>query len=306
MNPVQPGVLSSTVSKTMAWSAFDYIFTETDWRLRISSFQPLSFSVEHDEAFTSCLSGNDSWRGRDHALFWIASRVLALAASYDKTFTRRFSLQLPETADGPVADALLSNLERRIRDTVLDELVQHFDTSIQEWEREVQVNIAGLDDPDHRWHASRYVGLDQLVSVDACRKAIRYVFHRTHWHLSEQGGRTVLNADWRFEQFRAQRSTLHEQTRARSLVARCIEVLVAEHVRDQRAGVDMAPMTRLRLKAEVDRLFAEKGVWGLIDLVLPRDRSDHYLRAPAGLPDHLQGLLEKQDQRLEVWLGPAC
>lgn len=303
MNPVQPGALSNTVTKQMAWSAFDFIFTETDWRLQIASLQPLSFCIEHDDTFASCLSGSDSWKGRDHALFWISSRVLSLASSFDKTFTRRLSLQLPDTVDGATADALLTNLERRIRDAVLDELVQHFDTSIPEWEREVQVGIAGLDDPDQRWHASRYVGLDQLVSVDACRKAIRFVFCRTHWFLTEQGGLTVLNPDWRFEQFRAQRSTLHEQTRARSLVARCIEVLVAEHVREQRTGVEVAPMTRLRLKAEVDRMFAEKGVWGLVDHVLPRDRSNHYLRAPEGLPERLQGLLDAQDQRLEVWLG---
>lgn len=141
--------------------------------------------------------------------------------------------------------------------------------------------------------------MDQIVSVDATRKAISFVFNRTHWHLTEQGGRTVLNPDHRFSAIRSQRSTLDEQTRARSLVARCIEVLIEAHVEEQRAGVPVAPMTRQRLRSEVDRLYAERGVWGLVELSLPRDRSRHYLRVPNGLEEPLRGLLDQQDARLE-------
>ncbi|WP_339913578.1 hypothetical protein [uncultured Brevundimonas sp.] len=63
--------------------------------------------------------------------------------------------------------------------------------------------------------------MDQIVSVDAARKAIRAMFSRCHWFLTEDGDQTMLNPDWRFEQIRGQRSSLDEQTRARSLVARC-------------------------------------------------------------------------------------
>ncbi|MFN4295234.1 MAG: hypothetical protein ACK4FB_00190 [Brevundimonas sp.] len=271
-----------------------------DWRLKLVALSPVTLSVEQDDDFSESLAAAESWKARDQARAWICGRVVQLAASMDKTSIRRFSLQLPDTPEDAVAEALLSNLERRIRDTVLDDLVAHFEDSIPEWERKIQVEIAGLDDPDTRWHARRYVGLDQPVSVDACRKAIRFIFSRSYWYLTEENDRTVLTPDWRFEQVRALRSTLDEQTRARSLVARCIEVLVDEHVREQRAGVEVAPMTRLRLKAEIERLFHEKGCWGLIELALPRDRSRHYLRCPEGLVESLQGLIMQQEQRLGV------
>jgi hypothetical protein len=297
-DPTAPQALPETVSSVMAWRAFDGVFNGMDWRLKLVSLTPITISVEHDDDFGENLAARDCWKARDRARAWICGRVVQLAASMDKTAIRRFSLQLPDTKDGPIAEALLSNLERRIRQTVLDELVAHFDKSITEWERQVQVEVAGIDDPDVRWMVSRYSGLDQLVSVDALRKAIRFVFSRTHWYLGEEQGQTVVIPDWQFEQVRALRTSLDEQTRARSLVARGIETLVEEHAREQRAGVEVAPMTRLRLKAEVERRFAEKGRWGLVELALPRDRSRHYLRAPGCLGESLRGLLDKQEERL--------
>lgn len=299
MNTVTGGNVPHTITKSTAWSAFDYVFSSTDWRLRIQSVEPLSFTVQYDEGFASCLSGGNDWQSKNQALSWIATRVLELAASFDKTCVRRFSLQVPTTPDDPMAEPLLSNLERRIRDTVLDELVAHFDSSIPEWERSVQVEVARIEDADTRWRVSRYVGLDQVVSVDAGRKAIHFVFSRTYWHLTEEDGEIVLNPDWRFEQVRAQRSSLDEQTRARSLVARCIEVLVEDHAREQRAGVDVAPMTRRRLKCEVERIFAERSVWGMIELVLPRDRSRHFMALPHALPAELLSLVRQQEERLD-------
>lgn len=292
--------LPDSVTKTMAWTAFDHIFTEVDWRLRFQCLDPVSFDVEYDDAYASCLSRGEPWRGTLQARSWIANRVLELASSFNKTFVRRCSLQLPETPEDATAEALLSNLERRIRDMVLDELVDHFDQSIPEWERDIQVEVAALDDPDTRWQVSRFVGLDQTVSVDAMRKAIRFVFSRTHWYLNEVKGVTQVIPDWRFEQVRALRASLDERTRARSLVARCIETLVDDHAREQRAGVEAAPMTRLRLKAEIERIFHEKGVWGVVETVLPRDRSRHHLRCPEGLGEHLEGLVQQQKQRMGV------
>lgn len=298
MNPTTPGNVPLTLSKPMAWAAFDYVFSSTDWRLRICSLDPVSFGVEYDDAFASCISGSNEWQTKHQALSWIANRVLELASSFDKTYVRRFSLQVPTTFEGPVAEALLSNLERRIRDAVLDELVAHFDTSLPEWERNLQDEVAKLDDANMRWHVRRYVGLDQVVSLDAARKAIRFVFDRTHWHLGEERGYAVLTPDHRFSAFRSQRSTLDEETRARSLVARCVEVLVEAHATEQKMGVPVAPMTRLRLRSEIDRLYAEKGVWGLVELSLPRDRARHYFRVPEGLEEPLQRLLDKQEMRL--------
>ena len=301
MNPTTPGrKLPDSISTTMAWTAFDHVFTEMDWRLRFHCLDPVSFNVEYDDAFASCLSGDQAWKGSVQARSWIANRVLELASSFNKTFVRRCSLQLPETPDDATAEALLSNLERRIRDMVLDELVDHFDQSIPEWERGIQVEVAALDDTDTRWQVSRFAGLDQVVSVDAMRKAIRFVFSRTHWYLNEVNGATQVIPDWRFEQVRALRASLDERTRARSLVARCVETLVEEHAREQRAGVDVAPMTRLRLKSEIERIFHEKGVWGVVETVLPRDRARHYLGCPKGLGEHLEGLVQQQERRMVI------
>lgn len=216
MQVQSPGKLPDSVTKPMAWNAFDHVFHETDWRLRIRSLAPLSFDVQHDGDFSACLSDCLTWQGKRRARSWIAGRILELASAYDKTLVRSLSLQIPEVSDGPVAEALLTYLERRLRNTILDELVAHFDTSIPEWERSIQIEIAQLDDPDARWHATRYAGLDQLVSTDAARKAVRFVMHRMHWYLDEENGLTVLRPDWRFEHVRAQRSTLHEETRART------------------------------------------------------------------------------------------
>lgn len=298
MLPPSLGHLPKSVSKAMAWSAYDYVFNETDWRLRIQSLCPLSFCLEHDDAFADCLSAEEPWQSKRQALSWIANRVAQLTSSLDKTLVRRFSLQVPETKEGPIAEALLSNLERRIRNTVLNDLVGHFDTSMAEWDRKLQIEVAQLDDAHHRWLLRGYTGLNQLVSVDAARKAIRFVFDRTHWHLTHGDRRTILNPDHRFELLRSQRCSLDEQTRARSLVARCVETLIEAHVEEERLGILVASMTRNRLRAEVDRLFHEKGVWGLVELALRRDRALHYLALPKVLSPALIEVLEQQEGRL--------
>lgn len=292
------GALPTAITEPMAWIAFDQVFSSTDWRLRILALDPISFAVEYDDDFARCLSGGSSWQSRHQALSWIAKRVLELASSFDKTYVRRLSLQVPNSHESSVAEALLSSLERRIRDTILDELVRHFDTSISEWERKLQVAVAQVNDAHQRWLLRRYTGLDQLVPVDAARKAIRFVFDRTHWHLTTADRSTVLHPDHRFEVLRSQRCALHEETRARSLVARCVEALLEAHVEQQRLGVPVAPMTRKRLRAEVDRLFHEKGVWGLVELALPQDRARHYLMLPEATSQPLSDLLEQQEGRL--------
>ena len=299
MTSITPGIMMPiSVTKPMVFGAFDHVFSDTDWRLRIGSLIPISLIVEYAEDFGTCISGAGSWKSRDEARGWVANRVLQIASTFDYTVIRRLNLQFPTTENGPVAEALLSNLERRIRDTILDEIVTHFDASISEWERATQVELARIDDPVDRWRASRFTGMDQIVSVDAARKAIRFMFSGCHWYLTEEDNQTVLNPDWRLEQIRAQRSSLNEQTRARSLVARCVEILVDDHVREQCAGLEVAPMTRLRLKGEIERSFAERGPWGLVDLILPRDRSRHLLCAPVGLGESLRGLLADQDKRM--------
>ena len=286
------------ISSPLAWEAFRDVSQCSDWGLTVFSPAPLSFQLRHDARFGDWLDDAGSW-SLDRARTWITRRIMRLVSDIDHTAVRRWNLQRPESIDGPLSDAVCTDLKRRIEDTVRNELNAHFDTSVHEWERATAHELSLIDDPCIRWRASAYLGFDQVVSVDAARKAIRFVIFRTHWHLKERWDQTVLIPDWRFEQLRSQRASLDERTRARSLVARCIETLVEDHAHEQQLGAPVAPMTRLRLKAEVERRFHEQGVWGLIELPLGRDRRLHYLPHPKGVSERLEGLLKQQAARME-------
>lgn len=297
-----PRSLPDAISHNTAWTAFNHIFHDTDWRLRIDNLSPLAFIIENDDAFGEALRFDDPWHTKAQARHWVAFRILEIVDDLGNTYVRRHSLQVPETTDGPVAEALLANLKRRIEDTVRRELTTHFNTSTAQWEREVMDYTSRLEDGTDQWLTMRYFGADQLVSVDAARKAIRFVFFRTHWHLAEADHEVVLMPDWRFEQLRTQRSSIDETLRARSLVARCIETLCEKHHRRVASGDETAPLNRAHLKAEIDRCFQDHGVWGLIDIALPRDRRLNRLRLPETPDAVLSDLVERQGRRSQAYV----
>jgi hypothetical protein len=286
------------ITSPLAWEAFQDVSQRSDWCLKVLSPVPLSFELRHDERFAMWLDDEGSW-SLNRARVWIATRISQLVSDIDHTAVRRWNLQRPKAVDSALSDAVCADLKRRIEGIVRNELTVHFDTSVHEWERATHHELSLIDDASIRWRASAYLGFDQVVSVDAARKAIRFVIFRTHWHLKERGGQTVLVPDWRLEQLRSQRASLDERTRARSLVARCIETLIEDHAHEQRTGAPVAPMTRLRLKAEVERRFHEQGVWGLIELALRRDRRLRYFQRPKAVSERLGVLLKQQDVRME-------
>lgn len=298
---VQGASFPSDIPSLTAWDAFQHVFNATDWRLQIHQLEPISFTIEHDDAFDAGLQGWESWRPSLQARAWLANRVVQLADAIGKTYVRRLSLQVPDTADGPMAEALTANLKQRVEDTIRRELMDHFDTSIPEWERDALDLTSRMDDGADQWRMIRYLGLDQRVSVDAARKAIRYVFYLTHWYLTDHGEAVVLTPDWRFERYRSLRDSTDETQRARSLVARCFEVMCENHEQTRRSGQEVAPMIRNRLKADIDRLFDKDGVWGLIDLTLPRDRVRYRLSPPGSLEEPLQEIMDRQRKRMEAW-----
>jgi hypothetical protein len=286
----------------MATEAFHHVFDLTDWRLRVSSLSPISVSVEHDEGFGDCLAAAGSWRSSDRGRAWVASRVLELTGAIDKTSIRRLSLQHPHSMDDGDTDLFLEHLRWRIEDTLRTELRAHFDRSVQQWESDVRDFIGGDDDRALQTALLFYVGLDQVVSVDDCRKAIKAVFTRMHWYLEGEGPSLKLVPDHRFRMIQTRRGGHDDRTRARSLVARGIQVLVDDNVSRIKDGQLVADMTRDYLRDAIKQRFDRGGVWGLIDLVIATDRERYYLSEPHALNEDAAQLIERQRGRLfEPW-----
>ncbi len=288
--------MPASVSSQLAWAGFEHLFTQTNFRLQISAFDPISLTVEHDAAFGSCLSGSDAWEPSEQARGWIANRVLELAAQVDKTSVRRLCLQVPRRGDEPAIDAFLAGLQRRLKDDLRIEISRHYDVSLIQWEEEAMAFAYGDDNNPHdRLRLFNYAGLDQLVSVDAGRKALKWIFGRTHWWLSGTGAEMALNPDYKFDFARSHRGSLDETMRARSLVARTVQVIVDEGVRRTKADEVFAEVTRASIKADLMRVFERDGPLGLIHLVLATDRRRYHIAPPPWTNARATALLERQD-----------
>ena len=304
MMPSPEGVLPASVAAPMAWTAFDDVLTRTDWRLRIDCLEPLKLRVDYDQAFQAALSGAASWRTRDQAAAWVASRVLHLAGCIDNTSARRFCLQLPRSVSDDDTARFLANLRRRITDAVRAEVIAHFDTSIAHWEADAIRFSSTTEDRELRRQFQAFIGLDQVVSIDAARKAVHFVYFRTHWFLNDEGGRIELKPDHLFAKLQSHRCSLDEATRARSLVARCVEVQVEDNARRTASGQDVAPVTRASIHDQIKKRFHLDGVWGLIHLVLVRDRQRYHLDRPPILVDEADALIQRQSPKLFMpWDG---
>lgn len=286
--------LPASVSSQLAWAGFEHIFTQTNFRLQIATRDPISLTVEHDAAFGSCLSGSDAWEPSEKALGWIANRVLELAAATNKTSIRRLCLQVPRQGDEPAIDAFLTGLQRRLKDDLRIEISQHYDTSLDQWTEDAMAFAYGEENSHDRLKLFSYAGLDQLVSVDAGRKAQKWIFGRTHWWLSGTGADLVLNPDYKFDVVRSQRSSTDETTRARSLVARAVQVIVDEGVRRAKEDEMFAPVTNASIKADLARVFEKDGPWGIIHLTLATDRRRYHIAPPPWTNARATALLERQ------------
>jgi hypothetical protein len=108
----------------------------------------------------------------------------------------------------------------------------------------------------------------------------------------------VLNPDYKFDVVRSQRGSIDETIRARSLVARAVQVIVDEGVRRARADKVFAPVTRASIKADLERVFEKDGPWGLIHLVLVTDRRRYHIAPPPWQNARATALLERQDPYL--------
>ena len=288
--------MPASVSSQLAWAGFEHIFTQTNFRLQIAARDPISVTVEHDAEFGSCLSGSDAWEPSEQARGWVAHRVLELAAQVDKTSLRRLCLQVPRPGDEPAIEAFLTGLQRRLKDDLRIEISRHFDVSLEQWTEEAMAFAYGDDhNPHDRLRLFNHAGLDQLVSVDAGRKALKWIFGRTHFHLTGTGADMILHDDYKFDHARSHRGSVDETMRARSLVARAVEVIVDEGVRRAKADKIFAPVTRASIKADLERIFQKDGPWGLIHLVLATDRRRYHISSLPWTNATAIALLERQD-----------
>lgn len=287
--------LPAQVCSQQAWDGFEHLFTQTSFRLQIAAFDPICLTVEHDAEFGLCLAGSDAWEPGEKARGWIANRVLDLAAAINKTSIRRLCLQVPRQGDERAIDAFLTGLQRRLKDDLRVEISRHYDVSLTQWEEDAMAFAYGDDNPHDRLRLFNFAGLDQLVSVDAGRKALKWIFGRTHWWLSGTGADMVLNADYKFDHARSHRGSIDETMRARSLVARAVQVIVDEGVRRAKADEVFAEVTRASIKADLMRVFEKDGPFGLIHLVLATDRRRFHIVPPPWTNARATALLERQD-----------
>jgi hypothetical protein len=293
-NSASPSPLAIDIPAATSWEAFETVFSKTNFRLQIATRDPISLTVEHDAAFGACLSGSDAWEPSEQARGWVANRVLELAAKVDKPSIRRLGLQVPRPGDEPAIDAFLTGLQRRLKDDLRIEISRHYDVSLTQWEEEAMAFAYGDDNPHDRLRLFNYAGLDQLVSVDAGRKAHKWIFGRTHWWLSGTGADLTLNPDYKFDHARAHRGSSNETMRARSLVARAVQVIVDEGVRRAKADEVFAEVTRASIKADLMRVFEKDGPWGLIHLVLATDRRRFCIAPPPWQNARATALLDRQ------------
>ena len=294
--------LPDNITEPMTLEALRYVFDLTDWRLQVASLDPITVTVEHDEAFAICLSGAASWRSRDQSRAWVASRILEVAATFDKTYIRRLSLQLPHTTDDSDTKLFLDHLCWRIQTTIRKDMRNHYDTSIRQWEQDALDFIHGDHEGGEKVAFYNYVGLDQVVSVDDLRKAIKAVFTRQHWYLDGHGRGLKLVPDHLFRTIQTRRTSHDDTARARSLVARGIQVLVDDNVRRMKHGQPVAEVSRNWLRDVIEQRFIRDGPWGLIDLVMTSDRERYCLLEPDLDNAAASALIERQRVRLfEPW-----
>jgi hypothetical protein len=86
--------------------------------------------------------------------------------------------------------------------------------------------------------------------------------------------------------------------RARSLVARAVQVIVDEGVRRAKADEVFAEVTRASIKADLMRMFERDGPLGLIHLVLATDRRRYFISPPPWTNARATALLERQEPYL--------
>lgn len=296
ITPTPSITMPDNITAPIAYEAADFITQLTDWRIIQTSTDPLTFDIEWDDVFAGAFEFDGSWQTRDYANAHIAQWITDLIRTdLNKTSIRKMSLQVPQ--DGQ-AEPFLAGLKERVCIALSDALRAHYDVSLKQWERDARTCVGLIENPVEQERFRAYVGLDQVVSEDAARKAIKYVFHRMHWHLDRDGRFVSLEPDWRFSRALPRRGAADEAARARALVCRCVEVLANQDLDLRLYHHDESLMTRDTLRDDLEKRFAKDGVWGLINLVLVRDRLVFSIGTPRLEDPTASAIIDRQKERL--------
>jgi hypothetical protein len=298
ITPAPRITMPDNITAPIAYEAADFITQLTDWRIVQTSTDPLTFDIEWDDVFAGAFEFDGSWQTRDYANAHIAQWITDLIRTdLNKTSIRKMSLQVPQ--DGQ-AEPFLAGLKERVCIALSDALRAHYDTSLKQWERDARTQVGRIEDPVDQERFRSFVGLDQVVSEDAARKALKFVFHRMHWFLKPEAHWTDIEPDWRFSSAAPRRDAADETTRARALVCRCIALLGKDDLDRRLHHGDQTQMTRETLRDDLTKRFSKDGVWGLINLVLIRDRKLFSIFPPSLDQKATAEIVERQSKRLFV------
>lgn len=297
MTHPQGHLLPDTISADMAWNAYDFLTINTDWRIVLTHRMPLTFDIEHDDHFAFFLADDTSWKTRDQATHRIACRIAELVrTSFNKTSIRRLHLQLP--GEGADMTTFLSGLKDRVVVAMQMELQRHFNRSIKHWETEAISHWGRMSCSLDQQRFRAFVGLDQVVSQDAMRKALKFAFQRTGWSVMEQGARPHLQHNWQSEKLRVLRCPMDEEWRARALAVRAVETLFEAYLARLETETGVPALTQFAIRDRLDTRFEEDGVWGIIEIVLERDRRLFRLTPPDMSDLMTAHLITQQERRL--------
>lgn len=298
ISPAPSITMPDNITAPIAFEAADFITQLADWRIVQTGADPLTFDIEWDDVFADAFEFDGSWQTRDYASAHIAQWITNLIRKgLTKASIRRMSLQVPQEAQ---AEPFLAGLKERVCIALSDALRAHYDQSLKQWERDARTCAGLIQDPVDQDRFRTYVGLDQVVSEDAARKAVKFLTHRTGWALQGNPDDPELVTNWQFEMFLSRRNSEEEAMRARSLVARSIEAIFADNSRRRMQGQPVKAVTRSAITDLIQQRFSREGPWALIHFTLDQDRSFYGLQAPSD-PVALN-LIERQRPRLfRVW-----
>lgn len=282
--------LPPKVDARAAWAAFETL-SKNSWSIRAASGGPDLIDVAFDSEFLGYL--DDPARDyQSQARQYVALRILEAASDLNDHPHRRLKL---DDIDPGALSGVFGRARAGILSRIRVDLTRRFDEATPDWEAAVVRELELLDEVS-RAQLPSYLGLDQLVSLKAVLRAVKYVFS-PGWTVRVDEGTAAVTMDWRLKEVLSKRTT--EDERVRNLVARALLRLMNIH------GHKGLAVSREWLRAELDQKIATHGPWALIDLVIEEDRSRFGLTVPDGLSAETLDLIDRQNDRCARTLLPS-